>query len=156
MASLAEITKLLDEKLSAQKKELLDEPRGTILKKFEADIEDLKGQAAATKLAIKRLEEGSSSKNHSKDEPTDNHDDGTSDAEIGDWKPKVHQLEFPTFDGSEDALPWLMRVEQFFEGQGTPEGGKVWLALYHLAGRASLWYRCFKRANGAPPSSPSC
>jgi hypothetical protein len=134
MASLAEITKLLDEKLSAQKKELLDELQGTILQKFEANIEDLKGQAAATKLPIKRLEEGSSSKNHSKDEPTDNHDDGTSDAEIGDWKPKFHKLEFPTFDGSEDALPWLTRVEQFFEGQGTPEGGKVWLASYHLAG----------------------
>jgi hypothetical protein len=30
-----------------------------------------------------------------------------------------------TFDGSEDALPWLTRVEQFFDRQGTRESGKV-------------------------------
>lgn len=28
--------------------------------------------------------------------------------------PRYHKLEFPTFDGEEDPLPWLNRCKQFF------------------------------------------
>jgi hypothetical protein len=30
--------------------------------------------------------------------------------------PKFYKLEFPTYDGSEDPLPWLTHCEQFFRG----------------------------------------
>lgn len=177
MASLAEISKLLDEKLDtkldAARKEIVGDLQSTFLHKIEADIADLKEQtsanqvavadlkeqAAANQVAIARLEKGSSSQIFSKEDPTQEkptrlplHHNSSSDPEdTGEWKPKFHNLEFPTFDGLEDALPWLTRVEQFFDGQGTPEGGKLWLASYHLAGRASLWYRRLKRAHGTPP-----
>jgi hypothetical protein len=31
-----------------------------------------------------------------------------------------HKLLFPTYDGTEDPLPWLNRCEQFFRIQGIP------------------------------------
>lgn len=52
--------------------------------------------------------------------------------------PKFHKLEFPIYDGKEDPLPWLTRVEQIFKGHGTIEDEKTWLALYHLTGKAIL------------------
>jgi hypothetical protein len=64
---------------------------------------------------------------------------------------QFYKLKFPTFDGSKDTLPWLTHVEQFFDRQGTPESGTMWLAIYHLAGQASFWYRRFKREHGSPP-----
>jgi hypothetical protein len=150
MASLADISKQLDEKLdtklAAARKEIVDDLQSTILHKIETDIEDLKEQAAANRAAITRLEKGTSSQTSSKGDPDEEkknpHRSPSSDTEgAGEWKPKFHKLEFPIFDGSEDALPWLTRVEQFFDGQGTPESGKVWLASYHLAARPSLWFR---------------
>jgi len=53
------------------------------------------------------------------------------------FHPRVH-LEFPTFDGKEDPLPWLNRCETFFRGQNTPERRRVWYAAMHLTGTAQL------------------
>jgi hypothetical protein len=87
MASLAEIAKLLDEKLdtklAAARKEIVDDQQSTFLHKIEADIADLKEQAttnqvamadlkeqaAANQIAIARLEKGSSSQIPSKEDP---------------------------------------------------------------------------------------
>ena len=43
------------------------------------------------------------------------------------WLTGLPIWEFPVFDVSKDALPWL-----------APECINMWLASYHLAGRASL------------------
>ena len=140
MASLADISKLLDEKLAAARKEIVDDLQSTFLHKIEADIADLKEQSAANQVAIvdlkeqasanqvaiTHLEKGSSSKEdpaQAKQSPHRGSPSGPEDA--CEWQPKFHKLEFPIFDGSADALPWLTRVEQFFDGQGTLESGKV-------------------------------
>jgi hypothetical protein len=51
-----------------------------------------------------------------------------------------HKLLFPTYDGTEDPLPWLNRCEQFFRIQGTEEAGKVLLASVYMVGDAAQWY----------------
>ena len=58
MATIAETNNLLDEKLSAHQKELLDELKGAVFKKFEEDIEEVWEQAAVNRLAIECLEQG--------------------------------------------------------------------------------------------------
>ena len=153
MASLADISKLLDEKLAAARKEIVDDLQSTVIHKIESDIEalkeqaaanqaaiaDLKDQAATNQLSIAHLEKGSSSLNKedrvaAKQSPHPHRSSPSGLEGTGEWKPRFHKLEFPIFDGSEDVLPWLTRVEQFFDGQGTPESGKVWLESYHLTG----------------------
>ena len=39
--------------------------------------------------------------------------------------PRFHKLEFLTYGGDEDPLPWLNQCEQFFRGQRTMEEEKV-------------------------------
>ena len=51
-----------------------------------------------------------------------------------------HKLVFPTYDGSEDPLPWLNRCEQYFNIQKMPDGGRVWLAAFYMSGDAQQWY----------------
>jgi hypothetical protein len=48
-----------------------------------------------------------------------------------------HKLLFPTYDGTEDPLPWLNRCEQFFRIQSTEEAGKVFLAAFYMTGDAA-------------------
>jgi hypothetical protein len=55
-----------------------------------------------------------------------------------------HKLLFPTFDGTEDPLPWLNRCDQLFKIQETPEDGKVFLTSY-MTGAASQWYTLCER-----------
>ena len=62
--------------------------------------------------------------------------------------PHFHKLDFPMYAGDDDPLPWLNRCEQFFRGQRTMEGEKVWLAAYHLTGNAQLWYYQLERDEG--------
>jgi hypothetical protein len=61
-----------------------------------------------------------------------------------------HKLLFPTFDGSEDPLPWLKLCDQFFRIQETPEAGKVFLATFYMSGDASQWYVLLERNHGQP------
>lgn len=63
----------------------------------------------------------------------------------------VHKLRFPKYDGAEDPLGWLHKVEQFFCSQGTPEDRKVWTASFYMEGAAQQWYyRLEKNSGGAP------
>ena len=64
--------------------------------------------------------------------------------------PRFHKLEFSTYDGEGDPLPWLNRCVQFFAGQRTPASEKTWLASYHLTGLANLWYCHMERKHGQP------
>jgi hypothetical protein len=61
-----------------------------------------------------------------------------------------HKLMFPTYDGSEDPLPWLNRCEQFFRIQKTEETGKVFLAAFYMTGDAAQWYALVERNHGTP------
>jgi hypothetical protein len=61
-----------------------------------------------------------------------------------------HKLMFPTYDGSEDPLPWLNRCEQFFRIQKTEEAGKVFLAAFYMTGDAAQWYALVERNHGTP------
>jgi hypothetical protein len=61
------------------------------------------------------------------------------------------RLEFPSFDGKEDPLPWLNRWETFFRVQGTPERRRVWYAAMHLTGAAQLWYARLELTSGTSP-----
>jgi hypothetical protein len=57
MASLADISKLLDDKLTAAWKEIVDDLQSTFFHKIEADIAALKEQEAASQTAITDLKE---------------------------------------------------------------------------------------------------
>jgi hypothetical protein len=59
------------------------------------------------------------------------------------------RLEFPTYDGKEDPLPWLNRCETF-RGQNTPERRRVWYVAMHLTGSAQLWYYRLELTAGTP------
>lgn len=63
--------------------------------------------------------------------------------------PRFHKLDFLTFDGKDDPLPWVSRCERFFRGQRTMEE-KVWLASYHLTGSAQTWFCRLEREEGTP------
>jgi hypothetical protein len=65
------------------------------------------------------------------------------------FHPRV-RLEFPSFDGKEDPLPWLNRCETFFRGLNTPERRRVWYATMHLTGSAQLWYARLELTSGTP------
>ncbi|WVZ96354.1 hypothetical protein U9M48_042006 [Paspalum notatum var. saurae] len=61
------------------------------------------------------------------------------------------KLEFPTYDGREDPLPWLNRCESFFRGQHNPEDRRIWYASIHMTGPAQLWYLRLELNSGEPP-----
>jgi hypothetical protein len=63
---------------------------------------------------------------------------------------RFHKLDFPTFDGGGDPLPFLNRCEHYFRGQRTVEEEKVWLAAHHLHGAAQQWYMRLERDEGTP------
>ena len=65
--------------------------------------------------------------------------------------PKFFKLDFPTYDGKDDPLPWLNRCEMFFRGQQTEERHKVWLASFNMDGDAHHWYAHLERVRGEPP-----
>ncbi|CAO2204471.1 unnamed protein product [Urochloa humidicola] len=78
--------------------------------------------------------------------PLDDDDDDSAD-------PRFHpraRIEFPTFDGKEDPLPWLNRCETFFRCQNTPERRRVTYAALHLTGTAQLWYYRLELTSGTP------
>ncbi|XP_066375373.1 uncharacterized protein [Miscanthus floridulus] len=64
--------------------------------------------------------------------------------------PKMHRLEFATYDGSEDPLNWLNHCEQFFRGQRWPASDRTWIASYHLRGLAQTWYYALEQDEGMP------
>ena len=63
---------------------------------------------------------------------------------------RFHKLDFPTFGGTGDPLPFLNRCEHYFRGQRTLEEEQVWLAALHLHGPAQQWYMRIERDEGVP------
>lgn len=63
---------------------------------------------------------------------------------------RFHKLDFPTFDGTGDPLPFLNRCEHYFRGQRTMEEEQVWLAALHLHGSAQQWYMRLEADEGVP------
>jgi hypothetical protein len=61
-----------------------------------------------------------------------------------------HKLLFPTYDGTEDPLPWLNRCEQFFRIQGTEDANKVFLASFYMTGDAAQWFTLVEKNRGTP------
>jgi hypothetical protein len=160
MKTVEEIEQMFDRKIAAMKKEIVAELKTEVLDKIAADVEELKEQTAANRLAIDRLEKEGTGKSHILD--GDYKDDkGTHllkptvviEHQDVDRKnpPRFHKLQFPTYDGESDPLPWLNRVERFFKGQHTEEESKVWMASYHLTDDAALWYRRLEKMCGEPP-----
>lgn len=64
--------------------------------------------------------------------------------------PPYRKLDFPSYAGKEDPLPWLKRCEQYFWGQKTREEEKMWLVRNHLTGTARQWYCQLERDEGVP------
>ncbi|XP_042518542.1 uncharacterized protein LOC122092282 [Macadamia integrifolia] len=58
--------------------------------------------------------------------------------------PKYTKLEFPRYDRSMDPTSWIMRAEQFFEFQHTPQEDQAPMAAYHLEGDVQFWYQFLK------------
>jgi hypothetical protein len=61
-----------------------------------------------------------------------------------------HKLLFPTYDGTEDPLPWLSRCEQFFIIQKTEDVGRVFLVAFYMTGDAVQWFTLVERNCGTP------
>jgi hypothetical protein len=64
MATVAEIEQMFDRKITAMKKEIVAELKTEVLDKIAADVEELKEQTAANRLAIDLLEKGGIGKSH--------------------------------------------------------------------------------------------
>jgi hypothetical protein len=63
---------------------------------------------------------------------------------------RFHNIDFPTYDGGGNPLPFLNRCEHYFRGQRTIEEEKVWLAVMHLQGTAQQWYMRLEQDEGTP------
>jgi hypothetical protein len=57
------------------------------------------------------------------------------------------KLNFPSFDGEFDPLPWLTKCASYFRGMRTMEE-EVWMAMLHLEGAATEWYYALERDHG--------
>ncbi|KAK1300149.1 hypothetical protein QJS10_CPB13g01198 [Acorus calamus] len=64
------------------------------------------------------------------------------------YAPKFIKLDFPHFNGGEDTINWVCRVNQFFQFHQTPEEERVALASFHLEGDAQLWYQLLRQERG--------
>lgn len=60
--------------------------------------------------------------------------------EVGGFQMRSVQLEFPRFDG-EDPTNWLYRANQFFAFNQTTPQHKIFMASFHMEGKALIWFR---------------
>ncbi|CAL1407570.1 unnamed protein product [Linum trigynum] len=72
--------------------------------------------------------------------------DGT-DGMVFRAKPPI--IEFPKFNGQEDAGLWLYDAERWFRNHPIPEERKTHLASIYLEGEALQWWEWMKRSYGA-------
>lgn len=49
------------------------------------------------------------------------------------------KLDFPRFDGNEP-INWILKAQQFYDYNQTPDQQKVFLAAFHMEGGALIWY----------------
>ena len=52
---------------------------------------------------------------------------------------KYGRLDCPRFDAS-DFAGWRMKIDQFFEADGTDDSAKIRTVMLHLEGRALQWH----------------
>jgi hypothetical protein len=118
---------------------------------LQGSVMTLQGSQGQLTVAVNRLQSDKLEANFNKAPPAQGKTDqgGPSDAAMQASK-HGHKLLFPTFDGSEDPLPWLNRCDQFFRVQETPENGKVFLATFYMSGEASQWYTLLERNRDQP------
>jgi hypothetical protein len=119
---------------------------------IQANQETLHGDNSRLTVAVNRLQSekladmaaSTGVPQHGKATTTNNTDTITLAAKHG------HKLLFPTYDGTEDPLPWLNRCNQFFRIQETSEAGKVFLASFYVPDEASQWFTLLERNQGKP------
>jgi hypothetical protein len=112
----------------------------------------MQGDQSRLTVVVNRLQSGkigdgdtsTMAPRHGKATSTDNADAITHAAKHG------HKLLFPTYDDTEDPLPWLNRCDQFFRIQETPDVGKVFLVSFYMSGEASQWFSLLERNQGKP------
>jgi hypothetical protein len=119
---------------------------------IQANQETLQGDHSCLTVAVNPLQSekigdmaaSASDPHHGKSTSADNANAITHAAKHG------HKLLFPTYDGTEDPLPWLNRCNQFFCIQEMSDAGKVFLASFYMSGEASQWFSLLERNQGKP------
>jgi hypothetical protein len=115
----------------------------TVIDNMAASMATMQGNQSQLTVAVNRLQSKKIIVGDDRN-PQTSHDPVISAARHG------HKLLFPTYDGTEDLLPWLNRCEQFFRIQSTEEAGKVFLAAFYMTGDAAQWYALVERNHGTP------
>jgi hypothetical protein len=113
----------------------------TVIDNMAASMATMQGNQGQLIVAINRLQ---SKIIVGDDNPQTNRDPVVSVARHG------HKLLFPTYDRTEDPLPWLNRCEQFFRVQKTEDVGGVFLAAFYMTGDAAQWFALIERNRGTP------
>ncbi|XP_057953074.1 uncharacterized protein LOC131147593 [Malania oleifera] len=70
--------------------------------------------------------------------PPPSYDDTKDDNDLVQIRPA--RLEFPKFEGM-DPIDWLFKVNHYFKFQQTPPNRKLFLASFHMVGKALVWYQ---------------
>ncbi|CAL1395334.1 unnamed protein product [Linum trigynum] len=65
------------------------------------------------------------------------------------FRAKPPTIEFPKFNGQEDASLWLYAVERWFRNHPIPEERKAYLASFYLEGDALQWWEWMERSYAA-------
>lgn len=66
---------------------------------------------------------------------------------MGGFHMKSVRLEFLRFDG-EEPIKWLYRANQFFTFNQTSPQHKLFMASFHMEGKALMWFREVERSGG--------
>ncbi|KAK0572834.1 hypothetical protein LWI29_037947 [Acer saccharum] len=101
------------------------EERTTISDKSSADIQQQIDMLASSFGVISSADRATSS-NH---------------VDHGGVQSRSVRLDFPTYDGEDDPLEWLFRVEQFFIYHNTSSAQRLLIVSFHLKGPALHWYK---------------
>jgi hypothetical protein len=105
---------------------------------LQGSVTTLQGSQGQLTVVVNRLQSDKLEANFNKAPPAQGKTDqgGPSDAAVQASK-HGHKLLFPTFDGSEDPLPWLNCCDHF-------------LATFYMSGEASQWYMLLEWNRGKP------
>jgi hypothetical protein len=110
-----------------------------VIDNMAASMATMQGNQGQLTVAINRLQ---SAKVDDSSDAQSSRDPVVSTAKHG------HKLLFPTYDGTDNPLPWLNRCDQFFCVQQTQDTGKVFLASFYMTGDAAQWFTVVERNRG--------
>jgi hypothetical protein len=113
----------------------------TVIDNLAASMATMQGNQGQLTVGVNRLQ--SDKVGDSSNAPS-SHDPVVSAAKHG------HKLLFPTYDGTDDPLPWLNRCDQFFHIQETQDTDKVFLASFYMTGDVAQWFTVVERNQGTP------